>query len=260
MRTRGGAARRRAALAGLCALAAGIVAVWPLRASAYRPFDTTDAAVAAKGEMELELGPVGYVSEGSDRALVAPSLVLNWGFADRWEAVLEGRHVVGLGRNIQGQRLRVEDTALSLKGVLREGSLQEKTGLSVATELSALLPTLNGDPGAGAEGALIVSQRWPDLTVHATGAAAWTRAHTPGVLGGIILEGHDTWAVRPVAEATVEWERDVPTTISGLLGTIWRVADGLSLDAGVRLAHAGGVNTTEIRAGLTWGFSAGSPR
>lgn len=237
-----------------------MVAVWPIAASAYRPFNSTDAAVAARGEVELELGPLGYLVQGPDEALVAPSLVLNWGFADRWEAVLEGRHLVELGAHIQEPRLRVEDTALSVKGVLREGSLQGKAGPSVALELAALLPTLHGDPGVGAEGTAIVSQRWPDLTVHLNGAAAWTRAHAPGVFAGVILEGHDAWAVRPVAEVFVEHERELPTTISGLLGAIWRVSDALALDAAVRRARAGGVDTTELRVGLTWAFGVGFPR
>lgn len=246
--------------AGLRVLLLSLAATWPLGASAYRPFNSTDAAVAAKGEMEIELGPLGYLVQGPDKALVAPSLIFNWGFAHGWEAVLEGRHFVQMGSEIREPRLRVEDTALSLKGVLREGSLQERTGLSVATEIGALLPTINGDPGVGAQWALIVSQRWPDLTVHVNGAAARTRAHDPGVFGGIILEGHDAWAVRPVAEVFVESERGSPMTVSGLVGTIWRVREGLSFDGGVRLARAGGVNTTELRVGLTWGFRVGFPR
>jgi hypothetical protein len=233
---------------------------WPLTARAYRPFDSTDAAIAAKGEMEIELGPVGYIKEGPDKFLVAPTVIFNWGFADRWEAVLEGRNFVQLGSEIQGPRSQVEDIAFSLKCVLREGSLQEKTGLSVATELSALLPTINGNPGAGAEGAVIFSQRWTDLTVHVNGALLWTRAHEPGAFGAIILEGHDAWAVRPVVEVFVEGERGSPTTVSGLVGAIWRVREGLSFDAGVRLARAGGVDTTEVRLGLTWAFKVGFPR
>jgi hypothetical protein len=238
----------------LLAVAAG----WPLAASAYRPFNSTDAAVAERGE--IELGPLGYLVEGSDRALVAPSLVLNWGFATRWEAVLEARHFVQLGSAVQEPRIRVEDVAVSLKTVLRRGSLQDRSGPSIATELSALLPTVNGGGGAGAECSLIVSQRWPDLTVHWNGAVAWTRAHTPGVFGGIILEGHDAWTVRPVAEVFAERERDFPTTVSGLLGTVWRASDRLSLDAAVRLARAAGTSTAELRLGLTWAFSAGFPR
>jgi hypothetical protein len=241
-------------------MAVTLAMAWPAIATAYRPFDSTDAAVADRGYVEIELGPVGYVVEGANKALVAPSVVLNWGFADRWEVVLEGRNVVQLGSELQGRRSRVEDVALSLKGVLREGSLQEKGGASVATEISALLPAIDGESGVGAELALIVSQRWPDLTLHVNGAATWTRAHEPGAFGGLILEGHDSWAVRPVAEVFIEAERGPPTTVSGLVGTIWRVKEGLSFDAGVRLARAGGVDTTELRLGLTWGFKAGFPR
>ena len=251
------AARHRTAL-----FAAGIAlgVIWPMSARAYRPFDSTDAAVAAKGEMEIEFGPLGFVKEGSDRFLVAPGVIFNWGFADRWELVLEGRNFVQLGENIAGPRVSLEDSALSLKGVLREGSLQEKTGLSIATETGVLLPTIDGNSGAGVQEAIIVSQRWPDLTVHLNGAVAWTRAHRLGLFGGAIFEVHDAWPVRPVAEVFVEGEHDVPTTVSGLVGAIWRVRDGLSFDAGLRLARAGGVNTTEIRAGLTWAFSVGFPK
>jgi hypothetical protein len=246
----------RAPLSILVALAT----CWPATARAYRPFDSTDAAVAEKGDLELELGPIGYLVQGTDEALVVPSVILNWGFADRWEAVLEGRHLVRLGTQSQEPRSRVEDTAVSLKRVLRAGSLQERAGPSVATELGVLLPTIHSEPGVGAEWALIVSRRWPDLTLHVNGAAIWTRAHEPGAFGGVILEGHDAWAVRPVAEAFVEGERGSAATVSGLVGAIWRVRDTLSLDAAVRLAHAGGTRTTELRLGLTWAFKVGFPR
>lgn len=241
-------------------LLAAFALSWPATASAYRPFDSTDAAVADRGDVELELGPLGYLTQGTDAALVVPSVILNWGFAERWELVLEGRHLVQLGRATHEARLRVEDTALSLKHVLREGSLQERSGVSLATELGALLPGVNGDPGVGAQWAFILSQRWPDLTIHVNGAAAWTRAHEPGALGGIILEGHDAWVVRPVAEVVVLGQRRSATTVSGLVGAIWRAREGLSFDAAVRFARAAGTDTTELRLGLTWGFKAGFPR
>jgi hypothetical protein len=241
----------------IAALVVGLV--WPLPALAYRPFNGTDAAVAGKGELELELGPLGFVKEGANETLVAPSAILNWGFADRLELVLEGRNVVQLGNETSEPRARIEDIALSLKSVLREGSLQEKTGVSVATELSALLPATHGESGTGAELAVIASQRWPDLTVHLNGAAAWTRAHRLGLFGGAIFEVHDTWAVRPVAEVFAEGEHDQPTVVSGLVGAIWRVRENLSFDTGLRVARGGGVTTTEVRAGLTWGLNLGFP-
>lgn len=235
--------------------------VWPVSTLAYRPFNSTDAAVAEEGEMEIELGPLGFVKEGSNRSLVAPGIIFNWGFAHGWELVLEGRHFIQLGDHITTERFRVEDAALSLKSVWREGTLQEKTGPSVATEFSVLLPILDGDDtGMGAEDAVIVSQRWADLTIHVNAAAAWTRAHRPGFFGGTIFEVHDTWAWRPVAEVFVEAERGVPTIVSGLIGAIGRVREALSFDVGLRVAQAGGVNTTEVRAGLTWAFRVGVPR
>src|SRR5207253_9284581 len=68
----------------------GAVALCAAPASfAYRPFDGTDAAVAGRGELEIELGPAGLLRIGPDRFLVAPALIVNLGFADRWELVLE---------------------------------------------------------------------------------------------------------------------------------------------------------------------------
>src|SRR5256885_1758327 len=231
-----------------------LVIVAALPARAYRPFNSTDAAVADLGKVEIELGPVGLVEEGGDRFVVAPSLILNWGFAERWEVVLEGRHFVRLGSSVpHGARLRVDDNALSLKTVLREGALQDKSGPSVATEVGALLPAIQGDGGTGVEAALIFSQRWEALTVHLNGAASWTRAHAPGAFGGVIIEVHDAWRLRPVTEVFVEGERDVPVTVSWLGGAIFRFRGDLSFDTGLRLARAGGAGTTGGRPGLTWG-------
>ena len=47
-------------------------------ALAYRPFDGTDADVAPRGELELEIGTVGYL-HGRDGTAVAPMQVVNFG-------------------------------------------------------------------------------------------------------------------------------------------------------------------------------------
>src|SRR5690242_10379467 len=99
---------------------------WCGEAEAYRPFDGTDAAVAETGEMEIELGPVEYLREGAECMLLAPDLRINYGFISGWEAALEGKLTHGLTAGVPGASL-VESQAL-LKGVLREGSLQEKPG------------------------------------------------------------------------------------------------------------------------------------
>jgi hypothetical protein len=251
--------RRRRGRGAATALAAALAlaAAWPRAAGAYRPFDGTDADVADAGDLELELGPVGWVRRGPEDALVVPSLVVNWGFARGWEAVLEGRRLVEVGSARGEPRGRIEDAALSVKHVVREGALQDRPGPSVALELGALLPTLPGDDGAGAQGAVIVSLRRRDLTLHLNGVAAFTRTHEPGAFAGLVAEVHETWAVRPVAEVFVARERGAGSTASALAGAIWRVSDRLSVDGALRVARAGGERAAELRAGVTWAFRVG---
>jgi hypothetical protein len=239
-----------AALALLCA-AGG--------ARAYRPFNNTDAAVAGKGEFELELGPAGFQRIGGERSLVLPSAVLNLGFLEGWEAVLEGRGLLGT-QGGPGERFRLEDTAFSLKHVLREGCLQDKEGLSVATEVGMLLPTVNAEPGVGAQAALIASQRFGLLTLHANAGIIISRAHTLEGWGALIAEGPEPWPVRPVVELLYETQPQQDAAASGLVGAIWKLSEALSLDAAVRLGRSGADTLWEVRAGLTWTvalFSAG---
>ena len=76
-------------------LVSGLVIALCLAASsgparAYRPFDGTDAAVAAPGEVEIELQPAGRLREGGNTTLVAPATVFNYGLSQGWEAVFQG--------------------------------------------------------------------------------------------------------------------------------------------------------------------------
>ena len=127
---------------------AAVLTFWCGEVEAYRPFDGTDAAVAETGEIEIELGPVEYLRVGAERALLAPDLRINYGFIPDWEASLEGKLTHGLTAGVPGTSL-IESQAL-LKGVLREGSLQEKPGPSIATEFGVLLPGINDQHGTGA--------------------------------------------------------------------------------------------------------------
>jgi len=122
-----------------------VITGWCRSSAAFRPFDGTDAAVADTGKVEIELGPVEYRREGATRTLFAPSTRVNYGFAPDWEAVVEGRIAHGLSGDIRGTGL-TEDS-VTLKGVLREGVLQEKAGPSIATEFGVLLPGIRADRG-----------------------------------------------------------------------------------------------------------------
>src|ERR1700730_9812827 len=95
---------------------------------AYRPFDGTDAAVAEPGEVEIELQPAGLLQQGSDKTLVAPATVFNFGFADRWEAEFEGQGQLPI--SLSDQSAALTDAGVFLKHVLRSGSLQNMSGPS----------------------------------------------------------------------------------------------------------------------------------
>jgi hypothetical protein len=67
-------ARRSVLLAIVMAMTGGL----PRSARAYRPFDQTDAGVAETGDVELELGPVGYLHDPTGSTYI-PGIILNYG-------------------------------------------------------------------------------------------------------------------------------------------------------------------------------------
>jgi hypothetical protein len=234
------------------AVSCAVLMAWCSPASAYRPFEGTDAAVADTGELEVELQPAGFLKQGADKTLIAPAWVVNIGITTGWEAVFQGQSQFPLGSS--DERASFAGAGAFLKGVLREGSLQDKTGLSIATEFGALLPGINADSGVGASVAGIVSQRWEWTTVHFNVATALTRDQHADLFLGTIIEGPSKWTVRPVAEFFYENEFGTAHTVSGLVGAIWQVNDKLSFDIGLRHALTNGRHVDEILAGLTFGL------
>lgn len=97
--------------------------VWSPTAWAYRPFDGTDAAVAAPGEVEIELQPAGPRQDEGGTTLFAPVTVFNYGLSGGWEAVLEGQGETPLSPS--GPTSLTEAGAF-LKHVVVPGSLQDK--------------------------------------------------------------------------------------------------------------------------------------
>jgi hypothetical protein len=231
--------------------AAGLLLGLISEARAYRPFDGTDAAVADPGEVEVELQPAGAQWSQGQNQVIAPAVVLNYGFIENWEAVLEGQ--------LQTPFSPSGPTTLSasgafLKNVIRPGSLQDQLGPSIATEFGVLLPDSSGDSRVGASIDTIISQRWDWGTAHLNIAAELTRNQRADVFTDLILEGPSKWVVRPVAEFFYEEEFGLSHTLSGLIGAIWQVNDKLSFDVGFRHAITNGSTVNEIRAGLTVGF------
>ena len=228
------------------------LACWCDAAQAYRPFNGTDAAVAETGAVEIELGPVEGLREEANRTLFAPDVRINYGFIPGWEASLEGTVTHGLTAGLPGISV-IESDAL-LKGVLREGSLQEKSGPSIATEFGILLPGINDQHGTGATLTGIVSQRWDWGTVHFNAEISLTREQHADYFLDTIVEGPHDWAVRPVSE--LFYERDVGAfrTCSSLVGAIWQVQDNIAVDFAARGARINDHTAGEIRAGVTFAF------
>jgi hypothetical protein len=240
---------------GIIATAVALTIAWASPASAYRPFDGTDADVADVGNFELELGPAGWYSQGAGHYLVAPATVLNLGVARGWEIVADFQNFVGLDPLPGEAKVRLLETDVLAKLLVVPGSLQGVgRGPSAAVEFGPLLPNVNGEEGLGASCDVVVSQRWSGLVIHANNWIQLTRGtrHLDW-FEGIIFEGSLEDAFRPVGEVFVEheWVAGV-TTWSGLVGGIWRARDGLDLDVGLREARIGDQAATEVRLGLTW--------
>jgi hypothetical protein len=241
--------RAVAALLGVCILG------WSVPASAYRPFDGTDAAVADVGELEIELQPVGVLHATSTKAL--SDAVFNYGFADRWEVVLQGTAPTPP----QDSGPIGVPNGVFLKYVLQPGVLQDKQGVSVATEFGPLLPDVAGS-GTGFSWTGIVSQRWDWGTVHLNVETNLTPDQNGEFFFDAIIEGPNKWTVRPVFEIYSDSVINQTQTFSALAGAIWQVNSKLSVDAAVRAALVNGRPVEELRLGMTFGFPVnfGQPR
>jgi hypothetical protein len=242
--------RRRLVTAVL--VAAGL-SLAPAPAAAYRPFDGTDADAAEPRVFELELGPVNYYRQGDHSFLITPAVVLNFGLGSGTELVIDANQYVGLGAQVAGApRVSLRGDDLLLKHVFREGTLQEKTGVSIAAEGGVLTPEINGVTGLGASLDVIVSYRWWWATVHWNEWFEFTRDHHADLFSGVILEGPHAWIVRPVAELFYDKDFASDATGSVLVGAIWAANKSVSFDAGFRGARTGADYVAEARLGLTW--------
>jgi len=229
------------------AVAPFLASVSVTSASAYRPFDGTDAAVANVSEVEIEFQPAGVLRAGSTKAL--SDAVLNYGFAERWELVLQGTAQTppeGAGP------ISIPNAAF-LKYVVQPGVLQDKSGPSIATEFGPLLPNMGGS-GLGLGWTGILSQRWEWGTVHLNVETNLTPDQHGELFFDAIIEGPNQWTVRPVFEIYSDSVVNQSQTFSALVGAIWQARDNLAFDVGLRYALVNGRPVNELRAGVTFGF------
>lgn len=228
-----------------------LLALLPPPAAALRPFVGTDAAVAGPGELEVEFGYLSYLREGSEKSVIAPGAVVNFGLDHDNELVLEGILRNRTNPEPGLRRSTFEDGAISLKHVLRNGSLQGGPGPSVATECGALIPSLSGER-LGAACAAIVSQQWGQTSAHLNAALARNRDSNNERFLGLILAAPKVQRVQPVFETFFVRDSAGHATNSALAGLLYSVSDRLTLDIALRKGRSDGSNVTEIRAGFTW--------
>ncbi len=222
----------------------------PTSAWAYRPFVSTDAAVADPKEVEIELGYFNLERTRRQNTIATPSMVLNYGFAKRLELVGEFRLEVS-------PEVELTDPGLSLKGVVKEGVLQDKPGLSVAVEAGLLLPsTLPREHGVGFEAIGIVSGKRAPVTVHVNGGGGLDRYGHAFAIWGVIGELPLHSKLRLVGEVNGETTQGEQPNNSALLGLIWQpTSKNVFLDAGVRHGISHAAPDWQFTIGLTFGFS-----
>jgi hypothetical protein len=231
------------------------VLLLPASAWAYRPFVSTDAAVADPREVEVELGYFNLSRTAGTNTITTPGMVLNYG-------VVKNLEIVGEYRLDVSPNVNITDPAVSMKGVVKEGILQDKPGVSVAVEASVLLPSsVAGEHSVGFETVGIVSGRLAPVTLHVNAGAGIERTGRVFGVWGVIGELPVLASVRLVGEINGEIiERERPDN-SGLLGVIWQpTSRNVFLDAGVRRGISSAAPDWQFTLGVTFGFvlSAGS--
>jgi hypothetical protein len=238
-------------VAALFALAACLM-IGATRAEGYRPFVSTDAAVAGPRELEIELGYFALRRERGENTFLIPSAVVNYGLWRNVELVGEFR----VARTASGA-MDVIDPAMFIKAIIKEGILQEHDGVGVAVEAGPLLPSAaRGDHGAGFEAITIASARVAPFTVHVNAGGGIDRgAARPFGVWGVIGELPIHPRLRIVGEVAGESVQGTPANNSALLGVIWQPsARNVSWDIAVRRGITRGAPDWEVTTGVTFGF------
>ncbi len=222
-------------------------------AYAYRPFDSTDAAVVEKGETEIEIGLYNFTDDNGLDEINTPSLIFNYGLTDTWELVAE--FDIQIYKEGDDNDCELKDPAIFLKNVFKEGILQGKEGASMAVEFGILLPsTVNGEHTTGAEAIAIYSNKLSDFVYHINIGAELEREDFAlnGIWGTIVEYPFDS-SFRAVAEVNGTFKTHGHPSNSGLIGVIWELKH-FNLDIGIRRAFSSSAPDWQVTTGITFAF------
>lgn len=238
-------------------MVASVVAA-PPPAAAYRPFDSTDAAVAAPWVLDAEIGSFNVARQGGETSFATPQVVLNLGIVPSWEIIGE----LEVEEPAHGD-VAIVDPGVFVKAVLRDGVLQDRDGPSVAVESGVLLPSTRPDEGgAGFAGLAIVSAPAGPLLLHLNGGGGLSRSGLSAfAIWGVIAELPVAAAWRLAGEINGESVESDAAQASALVGAIYDVPGlPLALDAGVRCGLTSAADDWAITVGFTYGISlTGAP-
>ncbi len=225
----------------------------PTKAWAYRPFISTDADVAAAGEVEIEFGYFNWERADSENSYITPQLVFNYGLTDTLELI--GEFEV---EHESGEKSQLVDPGLFLKSVLKPGVLQGRQGLSFALEAGLLLPSeIDEEDRTGFEAFGIVSGTLANLTWHLNLGGGVDRIdHSSFGLWGLVLEHPVNPQLKLVGEFNGESLKSEAAENSVLLGLVWEPAStsGLELDLGIRQGTSHEAADWGATMGLTFSF------
>lgn len=222
-----------------------------MHAHAYRPFSSTDADVADAYELETELGYFTVEHTGREDTFIIPQFVFNYGLTSTLEVI--GEFDV---EKPASEAAEIVDAAVLLKGVLKQGVLQDQPGVSFAYEAGVLIPSAGPDR-FGVEAIGIVSGSFSRFTYHLNfgGGVDTARGQEFGVWG-TILEYPFRPNLRLVGEINGERVKGERPENSALVGFIWESpSSGNSFDGGVRWGISSVAADWELTLGWTFSFS-----
>lgn len=220
-------------------------------AYAFRPFKSTDADVVAMHEVEVEFGALTVERDDGETGYVAPSVVLNYGLLDTLELVGEFEL-----EKPPDESWEVADPGIFLKALLKRGVLQDQSGVSVAIEAGALLPTSRDDEkDVGAEAVVIASGVFAPFLYHINLGGGVGRAGDAFWKWGAISEVPISNRLTLVGEIAGEDAAGAGSDHSALIGARFQPTDsGIVFDMGVRRGLTSDSADWAVTAGLTVGF------